>query len=581
MTVIHKLAETVRAFHSDVQNWKQEESMLAALTQQLEDNLSALAEQLRLAGAVRETHPIFALSQALHQQIRTALNHHRDAWQQAAPVRTLCQAYEDRVILLVFGKVNAGKSTLINFLAEQLAPELGAPRFFVLENGERRTIAGPLASGATETTSTIQGVELGESLVLLDTPGLHSVTPENAALAKRFTDAADAVLWLTNSVAPGQVQELDDLKAELTKRLPLLPVISASDRMEVDCDEQGTIVRRRYNKRPEVRAEQEADVWARAREKLDASALAAQLRQPVSISVMMCQEAGGTAEALRASGIERLLTEMIVLVEEAQRFKSHKARQYLVNHLERNVLAPLSEQVLPNIAKIVQCTEKERQSLRERWGILKNQFLAEIGRDVLIVVGNHVHDQDASAVAAEISRAVTQSFQKMATETFEQYLCNVENHLIAMAPVSEIGQFRRITETCELTERSWAEPIGSGVGAVAGALAGTFLGPMGALAGSILGSYVGGKIGAAFRQTRVEEVVVGIDSAEIETRALNWAQQQGSALIDTLVKTLDRSLAEAARNATQLHRCIESFAGDVNKLKIAIGKEGERHVQPL
>ncbi|HNQ49520.1 MAG TPA: 50S ribosome-binding GTPase [Hydrogenophilus thermoluteolus] len=581
MTVIHKLAETVRVFHSEAQNWKQEESKLQALTQQLEDDLSALAEQRHLAGAVRETHPISALSQALHQQIRAALTRHRDAWQQAAPVRTLCQAYEDRVILLVFGKVNAGKSTLINFLAEQLAPELGEPRFFVLENGVRRTISGPLASGVTETTATIQGVELGQSLVLLDTPGMHSVTPENAALAKRFTDAADAVLWLTNSVAPGQVQELDDLKAELSKRLPLLPVISASDRIEVDCDEQGTIVHRRYNKRPEVRAEQEDDVWTRAREKLAASALAAQLRQPISISVMMCQEAGGTTEALRESGIERLLTEMIVLVEEAQHFKNHKARQYLVNHLERNVLAPLREQVLPSIAKIVQLTEKERQNLRERHHILKSQFLAEIGRDVLTIVGNHVHDQDESAVAAEISRAVAQSFKKMATETFEHYLCNVESQLIAMAPVSDIGQFRRMTETCEFTERSWAEPIGSGVGAIAGALAGAFLGPLGTLAGSFLGSYVGGRVGAAFRRTRVQEVVVGIDSAEIETRAFNWAQQQGSTLIDTFVKTLDQSLAEAARNATRLHRRIETFAGDIDKLKITIGKKGERDVQPL
>jgi hypothetical protein len=29
---------------------------------------------------------------------------------------------------------------------------------------------------------------------MLDTPGLHSVTPENAALTQRFTDSADGVL---------------------------------------------------------------------------------------------------------------------------------------------------------------------------------------------------------------------------------------------------------------------------------------------------------------------------------------------------------------------------------------------------
>ena len=81
--------------------------------------------------------------------------------------------------------------------------------------------AAPLQEGAVETTARLQGVCLGANLVLLDTPGLHSVTPENAALTQRFTDSADAVLWLTNSTSPGQVQELDELVREL-RRLPAM-----------------------------------------------------------------------------------------------------------------------------------------------------------------------------------------------------------------------------------------------------------------------------------------------------------------------------------------------------------------------
>ena len=49
-------------------------------------------------------------------------------------------------------------------------------------------------------------MELGLRLVFLDSPGLHSVTDKNGELTRRFTDSADAVLWLTPSTSPGQVQ---------------------------------------------------------------------------------------------------------------------------------------------------------------------------------------------------------------------------------------------------------------------------------------------------------------------------------------------------------------------------------------
>nr|WP_187630813.1 hypothetical protein [Paraburkholderia sp. UCT31] len=44
------------------------------------------------------------------------------------------------------------------------------------------------------------------------------MTPDNAALTRRFTDSADGVLWLTSSTLPGQVQELDELVRELRCR---------------------------------------------------------------------------------------------------------------------------------------------------------------------------------------------------------------------------------------------------------------------------------------------------------------------------------------------------------------------------
>src|SRR5690625_7633165 len=71
-------------------------------------------------------------------------------------------------------------------------------------------------------------------MLLLDTPGLHSLTAENAALTRQFLESADGMLWLSSSTSPGQVQELDTLALELRRRKPLLPVITRSDFIDED-----------------------------------------------------------------------------------------------------------------------------------------------------------------------------------------------------------------------------------------------------------------------------------------------------------------------------------------------------------
>src|SRR3546814_16525586 len=109
-------------------------------------------------------------------------------------------------------------------------------------------------------------MEIGDRLVLLETPGLHSLTAENAELTLRLADSADAVLWLSSSTSPGQVQELDELARELRRRKPLLPVITRSDIFEED-EIDGEICKVLRNKTDENRLLKECDVGVRAQNK--------------------------------------------------------------------------------------------------------------------------------------------------------------------------------------------------------------------------------------------------------------------------------------------------------------------------
>lgn len=60
-------------------------------------------------------------------------------------------------VLLVFGKINAGKSAFCNLLAERFIAHGATARYFRLEAGCVVDMPEPFEEGATETTSRIQG----------------------------------------------------------------------------------------------------------------------------------------------------------------------------------------------------------------------------------------------------------------------------------------------------------------------------------------------------------------------------------------------------------------------------------------
>ena len=199
-----------------------------------------------LPAGLSQRHEVANLADQLRSAIRDAIRLWTEQFAAAEPVRSLSERYEDRAILLVFGKVNSGKSTFVNFLVDELQRAGAIMRGFAIEGGKEVEVAVGFRVGATETTARIQGVEVDNRLVLLDSPGLHSVTKDNHELTKLFTDSADAVLWLSSSTSPGQVQELRDLKAEMERERPLLPVITKSDERVEDWCDATRASRRRY-----------------------------------------------------------------------------------------------------------------------------------------------------------------------------------------------------------------------------------------------------------------------------------------------------------------------------------------------
>lgn len=360
-------------------------------------------------------------------------------WAELEPAQALADYFDDKALLLVFGKFNAGKSSFCNFIADRFAAHGKPVQYFHLEAGGIAESSERFQEGTTETTTRLQGVRLGENLVLLDTPGLHSMTPENAALTQRFTDSADAVLWLTSSTSPGQVQELDDIGRELHRNKPLLPIVTRSDAYDED-EVDGEIVKRLCNKSASGRELQEADIKMRAEEKLVAMGVTpALLKTPVSISVHVAREQSQTPRAMAEAGFERLYCTLIAIAEPTLAYKRRKLGEILLHHLEENVLGTLRRDVVP----LLDCLDESSQAALDALERQEEQIAKAVWRTVAPTLPEwletHAEKCNVMAIRDGLAQSVFEAFSREANEQLADYVITTDASLAMLTLDDDAG----------------------------------------------------------------------------------------------------------------------------------------------
>lgn len=353
---------------------------------------------------------------AMHTAIDTHIDSWVDQWQSLRPAQAFAEKFDDKLILLVYGKFNAGKSSFCNFFAERFKAYDFCVQYFQLEAGHILLSDSTLKEGVTETTAQLQGIILGNKLVLLDTPGLHSTTQENSELTKRFTDSADGVLWLSSSASPGQVQELDELGLELKRRKPLLPVLTRSDFIEED-EVDGAIKKLLRNKTTENRQLQECDVNSRAQDKLVQMGVAVtQLKIPLSISVRSAQDKKASPIAMKEAGFERLYESLFELIAPVIAYKKRKSVEILLHHLEENVIGCLSTKVVPQLDALTDMLIAAQNDLQKT----EEQIMNTVWRNVISLVpeilNKYESTQDVQAVYSELGQHFLMALSKEANK---------------------------------------------------------------------------------------------------------------------------------------------------------------------
>ena len=516
--------------------------------------------------ALTNEHQLTALIAELTNSLKVKFTEWDKKIVAASPMQNLSKTFEDKIIFLVFGKVNAGKSSFSNQVVDlyrSLFPNDHIRRF-ALKDNKIVAIEGDFVEGFTETTAQIQGVELGKYFVLLDSPGLHSTEEKNGNLTKQFVDSADAVLWLTPSSSPGQVQELDELKYELEKGKPLLPVITRSDETEEDWDEVAQdIIAVVKDKTPDNRKLQEEDVYGRLEQKQKSEGAIKETRKPISISVYTFK----SHQDLNKAGLARLFNEMAKLVTKATGYKGRKADKQIKNFINENVLSFLNGEIKTQISSISTQTANVLSKLEKDRKTITDLVESNAHNHTYEIVNKHRKSRNKNAIVQDINSLISQTLSQEIAKRLDGFVSSL-SQISVQLDSSSIKDFedRKISYQQErgAGKKSLAQAGGAAGGGAAGAAIGTAILPgvgtaIGALTGGIIGGFLGAAAGSAMLDIETVTEIVGVDTEQME-KSLKEQISNG------IKQTVDRQLNSIIAQIQPLQETCNNLESEVNKL---------------
>jgi hypothetical protein len=266
-------------------------------------SLSGLTADLRVA----ESSPLASLLNGEIGKWQQIINACYAEAKKQVEGREFQNKFEKVPLVIVFGIVKAGKSTLGNFIhgrAFRAAPfdnvykngKLPNARIIVQEKGRQdASVKDAFDENSIESTCSAQYFTI-PGLAWVDTPGIGAIEKKEidivplAEIAKKYVQYADLVVFLANSTNPGVQEDIAGYKNLYESGKKALVVITRSDTFETKV-ENGKIVRRQVAKDKDRRKLQEdslCDAMAKngvPREYCDAVSISTQLAEKAVANV--------------------------------------------------------------------------------------------------------------------------------------------------------------------------------------------------------------------------------------------------------------------------------------------------------
>lgn len=502
---------------------------------------------------------------------------------------------KNNLIVIIYGKVKAGKSTLGNFIAKNKLAHQKA-EFSVYDRAGTQTIVDKLqeiheddgfAVKVTECTSEIQLFTLG-GLVWVDTPGLGSMTKENGDLARKYIEAADFVVFPTSSDSPMQNDEISQIQ-ELTNSLnkSISIIITKSDMPDYKRDsdgkivvENGDIVKELKNKSVENRQRQNQDVYDR----LQASKLGNFLvGDIISISVKMASI--GLEQNDEKILVESNLPAFYDMLHEGAIKKANELKQNtpytslisLINNiLDGNDSHENSLNSVENDFKVfIASINQVKTDIKNTTASIKAELSSQI-INTITSAENKIDINNSEAMFKKLNEDIAQMTLSLFLGRIQEIMKNfaIKNQNF----IFDSKEFKISEEFAEIEVVRTRAATGGFIGLALGTIAGIALAPVTggasllATAGTILstgtlasaGAWAGEKIGKQFKNSDYRTIKLGDDKVKvIGDFKQNMLSYYGNDFIDSNVKTINEIFLNP----------LENFASDIEKLISGLKKD--------
>lgn len=552
---------------------------------QIDRRESVLKAQLKKLNDARKTspwrespleqrHPLQNVAERCQQRLDSQL----DAWisnvESYERNTSFRRDFDDSLLIFVYGKVKAGKSSLGNYLAYgNSAPDAAlidsaspCPEFFWREStGTAETMSAELMRNqrcfgvdVVEATSSIQGFRL-PGMTWVDSPGVHSVNSVNGQLADDYVACADLIVFLSNSSSPGRHSDMNEVMGLLQKKKNLMVLITGSDVIEEDVDDLGNLVNQRVMKARSDRDDQIGYVRSELAE-IDPSAQSRLNQINIhSISVRYAEEGGPQEQAQRwqDSGLADFAADIGNIARSSG--LALKRQTPLMNLLAFCLkLAESTDQLEKELVDIRTGLSAARSDLKLSVDHILSQLRKELPGQIEKYADQYaMNDQAFSEACRELLDHAFLHYASELCNSIGQKFENIEIHDQAVGPFArEAPQFSAHVEKIKFDSRrneSFGRAGGAGFGAWGGAEGGAVLGTLimpgvgtvvGGLIGGALGAWAGNKAGGAaggyFNTSEEIEVAVGDNRDEVSLGARERLLELAENRLRVLYEQLDQ-----------------------------------------
>jgi len=489
-------------------------------------------------------------------------------------------------IIIIFGKVKAGKSSLGNFIAKHKLGNQTVEFFKYDEAGKKQAInkleeidEDSFDTNNLECTVEIQGFKL-DGMAWIDTPGLGSMVKENGDLAKEYIQSADYVIYPTSSDATMDMSEEAQLTELFDQNKKVTICITKSDEREEDECECGLedgcsncvdgITSVLVNKSVENRASQELHVRTTINSiiKKDEESVLGDIFSISSHTASKGLEENNV-ELFENSNMPKfyeLITE--VVKEKATKLKEETPYDGLKSFIDNNILGSDSstqENSIANIKQALNDLDKKIDESIERFQVLQNNANSDLENEIENVVSEYysnINQSNSKDIFATIDSELNTKISTVIQTNIHEIFADFDTTLKSLTTSFSTNEFtiHDKFETYSYTTKTRNKKIGRGLFALGTSIAvgiatggASLVVQAGAttLAG-IAGGYIGGKAGEATGSNQTENIKVGDNKEEViqKFKAIrlenyeNYAKNLYKEMQDTFFVPLQRASAE-------------------------------------